>query len=160
VGAADLIINVGHDVIEKPPFFMTQGGTQKVIHVNFYAAEVDEVYFPDHEVVGDIANAIWRFKEALQPVRPARPNDSGVGFAKVIETYLRASPLPQLASRARTRTGTLASSSQSARSSPRTSSGSPTAPPSPSSRSAWVPAPVSHARSEAERVDQCWAKSG
>jgi thiamine pyrophosphate-dependent acetolactate synthase large subunit-like protein len=68
--AADLIINVGHDVIEKPPFFMVRGGP-KVIHVNFYSAEVDSVYFPDHEVVGDIANAIWQLKEAMTPVRAA-----------------------------------------------------------------------------------------
>jgi acetolactate synthase I/II/III large subunit len=66
VDKADLIINVGHDVIEKPPFFMVRGGP-KVIHVNFYSAEVDSVYFPDHEVVGDIANAIWQLKEAMTP---------------------------------------------------------------------------------------------
>ena len=44
VEAADLIVNVGHDVIEKPPFFMVRGGTE-VIHVNFRSAEVDPVYF-------------------------------------------------------------------------------------------------------------------
>ena len=33
---ADCIINVGHDVIEKPPFFMEKGGKQ-VIHINFNA---------------------------------------------------------------------------------------------------------------------------
>ena len=54
---ADLIINVGHDVIEKPPFFMKQGG-KKVIHVNFDPAEVDPVYFPQLNVVGDITNAV------------------------------------------------------------------------------------------------------
>ncbi|MTI30714.1 acetolactate synthase large subunit [Xanthovirga aplysinae] len=54
---ADLIINVGHDVIEKPPFFMEEGKT-KVIHVNFFPAEVDEVYFPQLNVVGDIAASV------------------------------------------------------------------------------------------------------
>ena len=53
VERADLIINAGHDVVEKPPFFMEHGGTQ-VIHVNFNAAEVDRVYFPQLELVGDI----------------------------------------------------------------------------------------------------------
>ena len=56
---ADLIINVGHDVVEKPPFFMEQGGA-KVIHVNFKSAEVDNVYFPQLEVVGDIATSVTR----------------------------------------------------------------------------------------------------
>lgn len=54
---ADLIINVGHDVIEKPPFFMEPGGA-KVIHINYFSAKVDDVYFPQLEVTGDIASTI------------------------------------------------------------------------------------------------------
>lgn len=61
---ADLIINVGHDVIEKPPFFMTPGGVE-VIHVNFISASVDPVYFPQVEVIGDIANSIWQISERI-----------------------------------------------------------------------------------------------
>ncbi len=63
---ADLIINVGHDVIEKPPFIMKEGGP-KVIHINFFPAQIDEVYFPQHEVIGDIGNTIWQLCERLQP---------------------------------------------------------------------------------------------
>lgn len=63
---ADLIINVGHDVVEKPPFFMEHGKPPMVIHVNFYSAKVDNVYFPQLEVVGDIANAIWQIKESAK----------------------------------------------------------------------------------------------
>lgn len=61
---ADVIINVGHDVVEKPPFFMKRGGT-KVIHINYFSARVDPVYFPQWEVIGDIANAIWQIKERI-----------------------------------------------------------------------------------------------
>ncbi len=50
---ADLIINVGHDVVEKPPFFMEQGGF-KVIHVNYITAAIDPVYYPQQGVIGDI----------------------------------------------------------------------------------------------------------
>jgi len=57
IGKADLIINVGHDVVEKPPFIMEDGGT-KVIHINFFPAQVDEVYFPQLNVIGDIASTI------------------------------------------------------------------------------------------------------
>ena len=64
--SADLIVNIGHDVIEKPPFFMVRGGTQ-VIHISFRSAEVDPVYFPQIEVVGDIANAIWEINKTLVP---------------------------------------------------------------------------------------------
>lgn len=61
---ADLIINVGHDVIEKPPFFMEKGG-KKVIHVNFFAAQMDDVYFPQLNVVGDISQSIWDITDKL-----------------------------------------------------------------------------------------------
>ena len=64
IEASDLIINVGHDVIEKPPFFMNAKGPT-VIHVSFNRAEVDPVYFPQIEVVGDIGNALWQIKEKL-----------------------------------------------------------------------------------------------
>ncbi|HKJ91407.1 MAG TPA: acetolactate synthase large subunit, partial [Oceanipulchritudo sp.] len=63
---ADLIINVGHDVVEKPPFFMNQAH-RKVIHVNFTPAEVDPVYFPQAGMIGDIANSIWQLNEVLEP---------------------------------------------------------------------------------------------
>lgn len=63
---ADCIVNVGHDVIEKPPFFMRRG-LRTVIHVNYSSAEVDTVYFPQIEVIGDIANAVWRLRQMLEP---------------------------------------------------------------------------------------------
>lgn len=64
IDTADLIINVGHDVVEKPPFFMDREGLQ-VIHINFLSASVDPVYFQQLEVVGDIANSIWQIKERI-----------------------------------------------------------------------------------------------
>jgi acetolactate synthase-1/2/3 large subunit len=61
---ADLIINIGHDVVEKPPFFMHEGGV-KVIHVNYKSAQVDQVYFPQIEVVGDIAASMDALAKAV-----------------------------------------------------------------------------------------------
>ena len=66
VERSDLIINVGHDVVEKPPFFMEHDGF-KVIHVNFNAAEVDPVYFPQLEVIGDVGNSVWQIMQHLKP---------------------------------------------------------------------------------------------
>jgi len=72
---ADCIVNIGHDVIEKPPFFMRNDGEgavgsdspPTVIHVSTRTAEVDPVYFPQIEVIGDIANAIYQIKEDIVP---------------------------------------------------------------------------------------------
>ncbi len=67
IDAADLVINAGHDVVEKPPFFM-EHGAKRVIHVNFSPAEVDEVYFPQLELIGDIAGSFRRLTASLEPV--------------------------------------------------------------------------------------------
>jgi acetolactate synthase-1/2/3 large subunit len=64
IDRADLVINVGHDVVEKPPFFMHHGGKQ-VVHVNFAPAEVDAVYFPQLNVVGDIAYSVQQLAEKI-----------------------------------------------------------------------------------------------
>lgn len=65
IDRADLIINVGHDVIEKPPFFMSIGGA-KVIHINHFSSNIDEVYFPQLDVVGDIAGSIEKLTQKLE----------------------------------------------------------------------------------------------
>jgi acetolactate synthase-1/2/3 large subunit len=71
---ADLIINIGHDVVEKPPFFMEHGAT-KVIHVNYKSAQVDQVYFPQIEVVGDIALSVDSLALKLDSVLALDLND-------------------------------------------------------------------------------------
>lgn len=65
IDKADLIINVGHDVVEKPPFFMEHDG-KKVIHINFLSAVIDQVYFPQHSVVGDIASSVMKITEQIE----------------------------------------------------------------------------------------------
>lgn len=64
IDRSDLVINVGHDVVEKPPFFMEHGG-KKVIHVNYKSARVDNVYFPQLEIIGDIAHSVTLLMEAI-----------------------------------------------------------------------------------------------
>ncbi len=57
IDRADLIIAIGHDTIEKPPFIMGPHGPQ-VIHVSYTPANVEQVYFPDAEVVGDVGPSL------------------------------------------------------------------------------------------------------
>jgi len=54
---ADLIVAIGHDTVEKPPFIMGPGGP-KVIHISYTPANVEEVYFPHAEVVGDLGPSL------------------------------------------------------------------------------------------------------
>ncbi|MAF82161.1 MAG: acetolactate synthase large subunit [Proteobacteria bacterium] len=65
IKVADLIINIGHDVVEKPPFFMEHGGTE-VIHVNYKSAKVDQIYFPQIEVIGHIMLSLDRLCELIE----------------------------------------------------------------------------------------------
>ena len=53
IDRADLILAIGHDTVEKPPFLMGPDGPQ-VIHVGYTPANVEQVYFPHAEVVGDV----------------------------------------------------------------------------------------------------------
>lgn len=61
--SADLIIMIGHDITEKPPVLAKN--SQKIIHINFYPADMDDVYRPDIEVIGDIAQALRAISEQL-----------------------------------------------------------------------------------------------
>jgi acetolactate synthase-1/2/3 large subunit len=64
IDRADLIISIGHDTIEKPPFIMGKGGP-KVIHIGFTSANVEQVFFPHAEVVGDIGGSLSLLADRL-----------------------------------------------------------------------------------------------
>jgi acetolactate synthase I/II/III large subunit len=57
IDQADLIISIGHDTVEKPPFLMGHGGPQ-VIHIGATPATVEQVYFPQAEIVGDVGASL------------------------------------------------------------------------------------------------------
>ena len=65
IDRADLIITIGHDTVEKPPFIMGPGGPQ-VIHVSYQPASVEQVYFPQTEVVGDIGPSLGLLADRVE----------------------------------------------------------------------------------------------
>jgi len=65
VDRADLIIAIGHDTVEKPPFFMGPKGPQ-VIHIGFTPANVEQVFFPHAEVVGDVGPSVTLLADRLE----------------------------------------------------------------------------------------------
>ncbi len=62
---ADLIVAIGHDTSEKPPFLMNDD-RPLVIHVAYQPATVEQVYFPQAEVVGDIGHSLALLAERLE----------------------------------------------------------------------------------------------
>ena len=65
IDQADLIIAIGHDTVEKPPFIMGPKGPQ-VIHVSYTPATVEQVYFPHAEVVGDVGPSLELLADRLE----------------------------------------------------------------------------------------------
>jgi len=65
VDRADLIVAIGHDTVEKPPFLMGPGGPT-VLHVGWLPAVVEEVYFPHAEVVGDVGASLALLADRLE----------------------------------------------------------------------------------------------
>jgi acetolactate synthase I/II/III large subunit len=64
IDKADVILAVGHDTIEKPPFLMGPDGP-KVIHVGFTPASVEQVFYPHAEVVGDVGPSLALLAKAI-----------------------------------------------------------------------------------------------
>jgi acetolactate synthase I/II/III large subunit len=67
IDRADLIIAIGHDTVEKPPFLMGEApGGPKVIYVGYVSATVEQVFRPDAEVIGDIGATVTSLADRLR----------------------------------------------------------------------------------------------
>jgi len=62
---ADLIVSIGHDTVEKPPFLMGPRGP-RVLHVGYLPATVEEVYFPHAELIGDVGPTLALLADRLE----------------------------------------------------------------------------------------------
>jgi acetolactate synthase-1/2/3 large subunit len=69
IDRADLIIAIGHDTVEKPPFLMGPSGPI-VLHVGYLPATVEEVYFPHAELVGDVGPSLALLADRLEGKLP------------------------------------------------------------------------------------------
>jgi acetolactate synthase-1/2/3 large subunit len=67
---ADLVISCGYDLVEYGPaaWNRTNKDAKKIIHLDFWPAEVDRDYQADVEIVGDLADALWQLNEAVNEI--------------------------------------------------------------------------------------------
>ena len=65
IDRADLIIAIGHDAVEKPPFLMGAKGPS-VLHVGYLPATVEEVFFPNAELIGDVGPSLRLLADRLE----------------------------------------------------------------------------------------------
>lgn len=64
IDKADVIVTIGHDTTEKPPFTMDENGPT-VVHVGYRAAVVEQVYFPQVETIGVLGPTLDRLAVEL-----------------------------------------------------------------------------------------------
>ncbi|MER8537103.1 acetolactate synthase large subunit [Mesorhizobium sp. M1005] len=69
IDRADLIISIGHDTVEKPPFLMVPKGPA-VLHVGYLPATAEEVFFPHAEVVGDVGLSLRLIADRIEGKLP------------------------------------------------------------------------------------------
>src|SRR6476659_3708252 len=69
IDRADLIVAIGHDAVEKPPFIMGPRGPT-VLHVGYLPATVEEVYFPQAELIGDIGPSLKLLADRIEGKLP------------------------------------------------------------------------------------------
>ncbi len=62
---SDLIIAVGYDLVEYAPEFWNKHVDKKIIHIDFWPAEIDHRYPVEVDIASDIADALWQINEAL-----------------------------------------------------------------------------------------------
>ncbi|AKB25617.1 acetolactate synthase [Methanosarcina sp. MTP4] len=58
IDEADLIITVGYDIVEYPPYLWNRMLDKKIINIDFVESLPDRYFNPDLEVIGDIAASI------------------------------------------------------------------------------------------------------
>ena len=65
IDRADLIITIGYNIVEYPPYVWNKNLDKKIINIDFSGADVDTYYNPDIEVIGDISCALRQLGELV-----------------------------------------------------------------------------------------------
>jgi len=90
---ADVVIIIGHDVIEKPPIIFNKENSKniKIIHINFFSSTFSDIYMPTHEVVGDVAHTLSEFTRKIsakgRSASGGNPDWDFSYFLKARDTY-------------------------------------------------------------------------
>jgi len=67
IDMADLIITIGYNIVEYPPYVWNQHLDKKIINVDFAEAAVDKYYNPAIDIIGDISCSLRQLGEMVTP---------------------------------------------------------------------------------------------
>jgi acetolactate synthase I/II/III large subunit len=73
VDEADLVITLGYDMVEYHPSLWNPKQDNRIVHIDFIPAEIDENYRLEVEVVGDLAHCLWMLNERVDARRAGEP---------------------------------------------------------------------------------------
>jgi acetolactate synthase-1/2/3 large subunit len=74
-GDADLVITIGYDLVEHSPEHWNPNGNKKIVMIDSVAAEIDEYFMPDVELIGDIAHVLARLAASCHRSAPTTRPD-------------------------------------------------------------------------------------
>jgi len=72
IDRADVIITIGYNIVEYPPYVWNPNLDKNIINIDFVEAEVDKYFNPEIEIVGDISSSLMQLARLIAP----RENDS------------------------------------------------------------------------------------
>jgi acetolactate synthase I/II/III large subunit len=84
---ADLVIAIGYDLVEHAPSHWNPNGDKRIIMIDSVAAEIDENFIPEVELVGDIAHVLARLAAGTN--RAATVVDGGRRLRELVLGALR-----------------------------------------------------------------------
>ncbi len=82
---ADVVIAVGYDLVEHAPEHWNAKGDKRIVMIDTVAAEIDEFFLPEVELVGDIAHVLARLAAGCE-----RSPSAPVGSQRLRELVLGA----------------------------------------------------------------------
>jgi acetolactate synthase-1/2/3 large subunit len=65
IDAADIVLTIGYDMVEYHPALWNPESNKTIVHIDYVAAEIDEHYNPDLELIGDVKQALLRLTDAM-----------------------------------------------------------------------------------------------
>ncbi len=69
IDRADLIITIGYNIVEYPPYIWNKEVDKKILNIDFVQSEPDKYFNPHVEVIGDISDSLRRIYEKIDVKR-------------------------------------------------------------------------------------------
>lgn len=69
INHADLIITIGYNIVEYPPYVWNKNLDKKILNIDFVSSEPDKYFNPDIEVIGDISHSLMMLSSIIKQKR-------------------------------------------------------------------------------------------